>query len=66
MSIKPSKDSYYSLESIQIQWSFARNRLDFWIPVDVDVIQCFDRPVKTCQNILWLWKHGQKGRKRTL
>jgi len=28
MSIKPSKDSYSSLESIQIQWSFAPAR--FW------------------------------------
>jgi len=33
MSIKPSKGSYYNLESIWVQWSFApRNRLDFWSP----------------------------------
>jgi len=50
MSIKPSKDSYYSLESIQIQLSFTpRNRLDFWTPTG-----CWRYPMfwQTCQNIL--------------
>jgi len=27
-------------------------------------MDCFDRPVETCQNILWFCKHGQKGRNR--
>jgi len=27
-------------------------------------MDCFNRPVKTCQNILWFCKHGQKGRNR--
>jgi len=35
-------------------------------PRDVDVITCFDRPVKTCQNILWQCKHSQKSRQLTL
>jgi len=25
---------------------------------DVDIMDCFDRPVKTWQNILWFCKHG--------
>jgi len=29
-------------------------------------MDCFDRPVKTCQNILWFCKHGLKGRNRTV
>jgi len=29
-------------------------------------MDCFDIPVKTCQNILWFCKHGQKGRNRTV
>jgi len=32
-------------------------------------MDCFDRPVKICQNVLWfckLWKHGQKIRNITL
>ena len=36
------------------------------LPRDVDVIQCFARTVETCQNILWLCKHGQKGQQPTL
>jgi len=29
-------------------------------------MDCFDKPVKTCQNILWFCKHGQKGGNRTV
>ena len=35
------------------------------LPRDVDVTDCFDKPVKTCQNILWFCKHSQKGPNRT-
>jgi len=29
-------------------------------------MDCFDRLVTTCQNVLWFCKHGQKGRNRTV
>jgi len=31
----------------------------------VDVTDCLEKPVKTCQNNLWFCKHSQKGRNRT-
>jgi len=48
MSIKPFKDSYYSLESIKSS-KVSRHEIGsiFEPPRDVDVIQCFDSPVKT-------------------
>jgi len=41
MSIKPSESSYYSLKCISISHSI------YALPQDVDVMDCFDRPVKT-------------------
>jgi len=63
MSIKPFKDSYHSLESIQIQWSFAPGN---WL-LFLNSTGCWRHSLfwQTCQKILWLCKHGQKGRIRT-
>jgi len=40
-----------------------QNQLDFCTPMG-----CWHHPIfwQTCQNILWLCKHGRKGRKCTL
>jgi len=61
MTIKPSKTRTIAKNAFKSS-EVSRHEIGliFELPLDVDVMQCFDKPAKTCQNILWFCKHGQK------
>jgi len=62
MSIKLSKDSYYSLESIQKSNEALNHEIGSIVefPRDDDVIQCFDGLVKTSCGFVNITKNANK------